>query len=1382
MIARQAATLFLSIVLFWPAAVQAQQDRISFRHLTIADGLSQNAVRSIVQDHRGFIWFGTKDGLNRYDGYTFAVFRHDPFDSTSVSDSEITALLEDSRGRLWVGTQGGGLNRFDRDRETFRRYPDGPSDPITSIEEDLEGNIWIGTSGAGLYRLPRQESERTRDRFHRFTRVPDDPRSLSHDHVYDVLVDRGGTVWVGTEAGLNRFDRSARGSGFVRYEANPVSPLGLIDSRISALYEDSEGRLWIGSVPGLSVFDSGRQRITHHYHRYRTYRYGWGEAIALLEDRAGRIWMSTHSELMRFDPRTKAFTYFRHDPLDPEGINSNVPTALLQDRSGVLWIGTNGYGVNLHDPKANRFHTFRRPEDRPSRQAGFSVYTLFEDHAGNIWVDAGLLYRWDRKTGAFTSFETTSSRPDDFGNTGVWSIVEDPPGFLWAGTYEGLYRYEVATGRYRQYKQRPGDPGGLPGQVVFDVIKDRDGSIWVVTENHLSELVDPEVGRFKSYRYNERPTSGQWTFPSTYQDADGAFWLGSNQGLVRFDPVTETFRHFRNDPRNPAILSHNAVRSLLPDPREPQKYLWIGTAGGGLNRFDFESETFAHFTEKDGLPNNVVYGVLADGGGVLWMSTNKGLSRFDPRTGQFRNYDMNDGLQSNEFNSGAYFKNPRGELFFGGIYGFNYFHPEDIQDNRYAPPIVITGFKRANRYETVRDSAAVLRKAISESDSLRLSYRDDVITFEFAALDYSAPAKNRYAYRLVGFNEEWVESGSVRSATYTNLPPGSYTFQVKGSNNDGIWNEAGASLAIFIAPPWWRTWWAYALYAALVLTAIYGLRRYEMGRLLLKNRLAMRQLETEQLRELDRAKSRFFANVSHEFRTPLTLTLGPLDDLRAGLHGELPQPMAEQVELAHRNAARVLGLINQILEVARLEAGRTPLRARRLDLRTLVESAGQAFIPLAERKALTLVVETTPEPLMLYVDPEHLDKVVSNLLSNALKFTPQEGVVRVIVEADAEAARVLVRDSGPGIPAGDLVRVFERFYRGDDFSARSHPGTGIGLALAKELVELHGGTLTVESDLGVGSTFTVTLPRGRAHLAPDQLVEDEAVEAWTPRMAPLVQQTAPDNGGEPSCLAEGEIEPAEEDVTTVLIVEDNPDVRAYVKRHLAPRYRVLEAVDGEQGLEMTRGRLPDLVVSDVMMPGLDGYELCRALKEDPETDFIPVILLTARAETEDRLAGLQEHADDYLTKPFDVRELLARVENLIASRKRLRERFAGAERVVHPSAVDVEPAYERFLDQVRAAIENNLSDETFSVERLAREVAQSRGHLHRRLRSLLDESPSELIRRMRLERAAQLIEAGAGSISEIAYSVGFKSVAHFSNCFVEQFGVRPSTYRASRTR
>ena len=1375
-----------AFVLLWLTSATAlpAQERVTFRHLTIADGLSQNAVSAIVQDRRGFMWFGTKDGLNRYDGYQFVVFRHDPFDSTSISDSEITALFEDRRGVLWVGTRGGGVNRFDRARERFERIATGPRRNISAIVEDSSGAIWVASSGEGLFRLTISGHDGT-VAADRFVHSAADPSSISDDRVGALLIDRRGVLWVGTDRGLDRREPGAatdRRVVFTHLTEQSRAPLALIDSSVTALHEDARGRLWIGSIPGLSVLDSARTRIDHHYHRYRTYRYGWGEAVSLVGDRSGQIWLSTRSELMRLDPSTGAFTYFRTDPRNPEGINSDLPTSVYRDRSDVIWIGTNGFGLNIHDPKANRFATFRRPENPSSRMGGFSVYTIFEDRSGTLWIDGGLLYQWNRKTGAFRSFETRSDRPADFGNTGVWAIVEDPIGFLWAGTYQGLYHYEIATGRYRHYRHDPADSGGLPEELVYDVFRDREGAIWAVTENFLVRLADVERGRFDRWPLKERRTSGQWVFPSTIQDSAGALWLGSDQGLARFDPKSGTFRRYRHDPRDPTSLSHDAIRAILPDPREPDRYLWVGTAGGGLNRLDNESGTFAHFTERDGLPNNVVYAILTDTSGRLWMSTNRGLSRFDPVRRRFRNYDAGDGLQSDEFNSGAAFRSPRGELFFGGIYGFNYFRPEEVRNNPHVPEVVITGFRRGNRYETVRDTGSILRATISETDTLRLSYRDAVLTFEFAALEYSAPAKNRYAYRMVGFNDEWFESGSVRAATYTNLPPGHYTFQVRASNNDGVWNEQGKSLAVIILPPWWRTWWAYALYAALALAALYGARRYEMNRLRLEQRLEIERLEAEQLRELDRARSRLFANVSHEFRTPLTLTMGPLDDLRAGLHGPLSPAVAEQVDLARRNAWRVLGLINEILELARAESGLLTLELKRLEFAQFVTSIAQTFRPLADRKAITFDVHTPAEPVMVYGDPDLLDRAVSNLLSNAFKFTPDGGAVRVAVTADDTSARLTVRDSGPGIPAADLPLIFDRFHRAS--TAATQPGTGIGLALAKELIVLHGGSITVESDEGFGSLFTVTLRRGRAHLAPEQVADDSAAFTWTPRGAAALPFLPPASSPDAPNETVDAGATRDDDVTTVLVVDDNAEVRAYVKQHLAPRYRVLEAANGQQGVEVARRLLPDLVLSDVMMPVMDGYALCRALKTDPETDFIPVILLTARAEAEDKLAGLTEQADDYLTKPFDVRELLARIANIVAMRRRLRERFASASvtapLTIHASPVDVEPADRKFLDQVRASIEAHLADDSFTVERLATDVAQSRGNLHRRLRDLVGESPSDLIRRVRLERAAQLLESNAGSVAEVAYAVGFKSVAHFSNAFNEMHGVRPSVWRASR--
>jgi signal transduction histidine kinase/ligand-binding sensor domain-containing protein/DNA-binding response OmpR family regulator len=1349
----------------------------TFRHLTIADGLSQNSVSSILQDTRGFMWFGTKDGLNRYDGYTFLVFRHDPLDPGSISDSDITVLFEDRAGRLWVGTRTGGVNSYDRGRERFRRHGGGFGAAVSAIVEDAAGDLWVGTDGAGLLRLHGgNQPDRADGRWERFTHDPDDAASLGDDRVNAVLVDRRATLWVGTRGGLDR--RDAGGRGFTRYTSEAGSPAQLIDRAIFALLEDDEGRIWMGSTPGISVLDSDRTTIRHHYNRYRTYRYGWGEAIDILRDRTGGFWISTHSELMRFDPRTGTFQYLRPDPLNFTGINSTLPTALYQDRSEVIWVGTNGHGINIHDPRGERFRTFRRPATRPYRQSGFSVYMLFEDSGGDVWIDAGVLYRWNRSTGDFVSFETTSDRPDDFGNTRVFSLLEHPRGFLWAASERGLYHHEISTGRSRHYRHDPGDVSGLPETETKRVFRDREGTLWVLTANYLAKMVDPARGRFVSYRYSERLVTGAWIFPSLVQTGDGHLWFGSLQGLVRFDPRTERFRHYRNDPADPTSLGHNSVQGLLRDPRQPDRVLWVGTGGGGLNRLDIDAGTFSRYTTAQGLPNNVVYGVLPDDAGNLWLSTNRGLARFDPGTGKVRSFDAAAALQSNEFNSGAAFRSGSGELFFGGVYGFSHFRPEDVADNPYAPEVVITGMRRLNRREVVGDSGTVLERSIVETTSLRIPARDNILIFEYAALDYSAPTENRYAYRMLGFNDTWVEAGHRRTATFTNLPPGSYTFQVRGSNNDGLWNEAGTSLNLRILPPWWRTVWAYGFYLLLLGGLMLGVRRYEINRIHLRQRAEQEAAHAERFRELDRARSRFFANVSHEFRTPLTLTLGPLDDLQAGFHGPLAPAMLGQVELARRNAGRVLELIDQLLEVARLEVGSTPLRARRVELGTFVSRLGEAFGPLAQRQSIELVLELPEERVAVWADPAHLERILANLLSNALKFTQGGGTVRVSLRAEPPVARISVRDDGPGIASADLPHIFDRFYRGSESAARHQPGTGIGLALAWELVALHGGTLEVESEEGSGSTFTATLLLGRDHLAAEQVVDDAPLEDWTPRL-PLpsmpVEELPVDEA------ADSSPERIPEDVTTVLVVEDNAELRAFIRMHLKGRFRVVEAADGVQGLELARRLLPDLVLSDVMMPGLDGYALCRALRADPETDFIPVILLTARAATQDRLTGLREAADAYLTKPFEVEELTTQIDNLIALRRRLRERFAGKVVRARPATIEAASPDAKFLDQVRGAIDVHMANEDFSVEELARLMAHSRGHLHRRLKEITDESPSDMLRRMRLERAAQLLEAGAGSVSEIAYGVGFKSVAHFSNRFQDHFGVRPSGYRLQKT-
>ncbi|MCZ6778903.1 MAG: response regulator, partial [Acidobacteria bacterium] len=894
---------------------------------------------------------------------------------------------------------------------------------------------------------------------------------------------------------------------------------------------------------------------------------------------------------------------------------------------------------------------------------------------------------------------------------------------------------------------------------------------------------------------------------SIYEDRQGTLWIGTEGGLNRFDRETEQFTHFLPDTTHTRF--NNRVVAIHED---RSGRLWLGTYMG-LVLFDRDTETFTYFNEQDGLADNFVNGILEDDAGNLWLSTNSGrLSRFIPATRTFRNFDGQDGLVNNFFYPGSHQRSRRGELIFGSPAGLVIFHPDSIQASTYVPPVALTSFEVFGR-------RVKLDQALPYTQEIELFPDQNTFSFEFTALDFSAPDRNLYAYKLEGFDADWMENGTRRRASYTNVPPGTYTFRVKGSSSDHVWNEEGVSVRLVITPPFWRTGWFYALVVIFGLSLIgvvgYGVRvrrlkarEQELSRMVEERTQALvaekkkteeqaekLQEQADRLLELDRIKSRFFANISHEFRTPLTLLLGPLQD---ALDGEREMDaLRRHLPTMHRNARRLLRLINQLLDLSKLEAGSMTLRARRANLIPLLRATAEAFTSMARRKHITLQVQTSQEEIVLYYEQDKLEKVFYNLLSNAFKYTPEGGTVSVSVEeGEGEASgfvEIVVRDTGRGIPAEDLPYIFDRFttvnlrfHQVDASSTREHEGTGIGLALTKELVALHGGTIRVESEWGRGTAIFIRLPRGRAHLHDDDIV-DEDVGDEMQALAGLetfdleaslraVDEVLAFEGGLHERAGDGQpAGPLPEDAPTILIVEDNADVRGYLMSHLEGDYHVVEAADGVEGLDQAQAIKPDLVIVDVMMPRMDGYALCRALKADEKISHIPVVLLTARADEESKVMGLETGADDYLYKPFNAAELLARVENLIEIRRQLRERFSETI-VVQPGDIEITSAEADFLKQVQGIVEAHLADRQFSVEWLASEVALSRRQLDRRLRSLTRLSASGFIRKMRLERAAQLLVQQAGKVSEVAYAVGFQDVAHFSKLFRQTFGVPPSEY------
>lgn len=1339
----------------------------AFRHLTIDDGLSQNAVYSILKDSQGFMWFGTKDGLNRYDGRKFVIYQHDPFDSTTISDAYVTKLLEDSRGDIWTGSLSGDINVFHRETEIFCKIPmeneEGKKETtneITDIVEEPDGAIWVATKGDGLFKILLDDDNGCNYNYRRFLHDPADDRSLNSNRVGNLFFDEDQTFWIGTEEGLNQFDESSE--SFIRtlFETkHPEAPAGSGKYKVTAMHVSRAGDFWIGVQSGLVKFDRYSDNYEFYPNLYEVLEYGWGSINRIVEDQTGLLWLGTAAGLMQFDPSTKRYTYYKHDPLNPQSLSHNLISSLLIDDTNILWAGTSGLGINILDFKANRFPTLIRTPDSSSRITGFSIRSILEDNAGDVWISADVLYHWNRETGELKSFETSSDLIDNFGNTDAYSMIQAADGMLWFASPQGLFRHNPVTNQTRLYKHSPGNETGLKYQEVNAVFEDRDGSIWIATHNYFSRMINEQAGTFQHYRYQPSDHSIGLARPVIFQDVDGIFWLGTADGLIRFDSGSKTFNTFRNNPDQPKSLSNNHIKSILEDPDQPERYLWIGTSGG-LNKFDYRAKTFEHFTEADGLPNEVVYGILPDNDNNLWLSTNKGLSRFNPQTETFRNFDVQDGLQSNEFNTGAYFRSKTGELFFGGIQGLNYFYPDVIKDNPHRPPVVLTSLKIGDEMINFKSHPDLLEASVSESDKLTLSYRDDVITFGFAALDYSAPEKNEYAYKLDGFNNDWISSGNLASATYTNLPHGEYTFRVKGSNNDGVWNEDGLALAVIVTSPWWQTWWAYGIYGILMLSLLYGARRYELNRFSLKNQLEIERIQTDTLRNLDHLKSHFFANISHEFRTPLTLIIGQIETL---LGTEVGRKEKRKLESVNRNAERLLELINQLLDLSKLEAGKMQLDAVPLNIVSFLKNLLYSFESLAESKNISLNFSSVQADIKISFDADKLEKVFFNLLSNAFKFTDSGGRIDLTIDLKhARFVEIVLRDSGIGISEDRLIHIFDRFYQVDTSNTRKYEGTGIGLSLAYELVKLHNGTIEVESKVDAGTAFIIQLP------FEDDLVPAQSDVMISKRTSPEISSSKLEIPDFDALLSEHE--------EMILIVEDNADVRSFIREQLEADYKILEAANGQEGIAISRRTIPDLIITDLMMPELDGYQFSEKIRSDVKTSHIPIIMLTAKAGLDPKIEGLEIGIDAYLTKPFHVKELQTRVKALIDQRKNLKEQFSHAT-YFKPSTVTKSSVDQTFLKKAIEIIETHICDDDFRVEHFAESLNMSTSQLNRKLNALIDQPAGTFIRSIRLQRSAELLNQTDKTIAEICYEVGFNDQAYFSRAFKKQYGKSPSAFR-----
>ena len=1261
-IARVFLLLFLLTPSFAPVSTYAQgggggllpeapgQD-LEFEHITVEQGLSEGTITRILQDSRGFMWFCTADGLNRYDGYTFTVYRHNPDDPYSLSSSDLNVIYEDTTGALWIGTNASGLERFDRATEQFTHYAPSPDDPksligniVWAIYQDRSGVLWVGTN-EGLNKLDQETGQ-----FTRYTHVPNVPSSLSGSDVRAIYEDSAGVFWVGTYSGLDQFDR-ATGQVTARYRRDPADSHSLSSNFVEQIYEDAKGNLWVGTRRGLNQLD----RATGQFKQYLNtptdpHSLSHNSIRAIFEDSKGVLWVGTDDGLNMLDRDTEQFTRYYQDPADPQSLSSRLIQSIAEDRTGAIWIGTFGNGVNRLDRTAKRFALYTSDPNNPQGLSSNNVTSVYRDREGNLWIgtNGGGLDRIDSKSGRVTHYRNDPNDPQSLGSNVVTSIVQDQAGALWVAAFHGgLNRLDPATGKLTRYRNDPNDPASLADDDVWTVWVDRAGTLWIGTSKGLNRF-DPTTNTFVRYQYgpkNPYSLSGD-DVRAIFEDSAGSLWIGTmTGGLNQMDRTTDIFTRFQYNPNAPRGLSSNQVNTLYQD---STGNLWIGTSAG-LDRLDAASGTFVHYRRKDGLPDDNIQGILEDDQGNLWLSTNGGLAKFNLQTETFKNYDVRDGLQGAQFNLQSAFKSASGEMFFGGPNGLNAFFPDQLADNPYIPNVVLTGFQLFDRPVPVGAKGSPLQKHINEADQIILPHDQSTISIGFAALNYRSPDKNQYAYKLEGFDRDWNYVDSTRRlATYTNLPPGDYVFRVRASNNDGIWNNEGKAIPITITPPFWQTGWAYGLYAllgiGLVTGIVYVRTRAQARELAQKEReLARERRVTERLQRLDQLKDEFLANTSHELRTPLHGIIGLAESLIDGVAGDLPEQARFNLSMVVSGGKRLANLVNDVLDFSKLKHGEMALKLQPVDVKAVADVVLAMSQPLLGSKPMRLVNAVPTDLPLASADENRVHQILNNLVGNAIKFTERGTVTVSATVADGSNGdegflSIAVTDTGIGIPADELDRIFESFEQAGEPTAPEYGGTGLGLPITRQLVELHGGQIWVVSTEGQGSTFTFTLPISRG--------DESVVLPEVPSPFAVGTEVEPEDTA--AVTPEPTIFPPQEG-PHILVVDDEPINLQVLGNYLSLRnYRVTPCMSGSEALAAVEREKPDLVLLDVMMPRMSGYEVSRKLRETYSLSELPILMLTVKGQTEDLVAGFEAGANDYLTKPFGKEELLVRVDALLA--------------------------------------------------------------------------------------------------------------------------------------
>lgn len=1322
----------LSLVVRLPAKAEQQ---FYFKHLTIEQGLPQNTVFCIMQDVQGFMWFGTKDGLCRYDGNRCKVFRKEPSKKHSLGNNFVRSLYQDSRETIWVGTDRG-VYLYDPQKESFTRFDQQTGDglsivnEVNDIRQDKEGNIWFAVDWQGIFMYDTKAGQLS---FFELSTVV---------NAWSIHVDDGGNVWIGThEGGIKRFDK----------ERNRLETIDLNNGKeihtdnIYKIAGSNFNKLLVGTANnGVKKFDPLKNRITDLIP-------GRDSEISVVRSILHRtedeIWLGGETGLYLYDQRKETLTHLKHDSYDKYSLSDNSIYAMYKDREGGIWIGTYFGGVNYLAPEFVSFEKYY-PTQSGTKLQGERIREMAEDKYRNIWIgteDNGLsIYNTYTKT-----FDNVplGGRGNDIRYSNVHGLMIDRDK-AWVGVLgHGIDVVDIDTRKVVRRYEKGDQDNTLCNNSVFSLYKDNSDVVWVGTLYGLCTY-NQERDDFTKIDY-----LGDAFISNIIQTNDGNVWFATmGKGLYRYSPMSRQWRRYEKNGDRADALPHNKIITLFKDSRGR---LWIGTEGGGAAIYDAASDSFATYTTENGLPNNVVYKIVEDDGGNFWITTNNGLTRISADRQETTSYTQEDGLLSNQFNYNSGLKASDGKIYLGSPNGLIAFRPGSLNKNQYVPPVYISGFALSDRYIDPQSNPAIVDRTVNCGGEVNLTHKQSTFHIDFAALSYVAPTNNKYQYMLKGYDHEWNESSNNRRAYYSNVKPGRYLFLVKGSNNDDVWNKEGAALRIDIHPPFYLTTVAKLLYGLTIGVLIYIAVLWYKTRNRRKIRQKLELFDNNKTKELYKSKIAFFTNIAHEIRTPLSLIKAPMEYL---MHNDLSEDeKRDNLKVIDNNTNRLLDLVNQLLDFRKTETEDFQLYMVKTDVVQLTKNIFERFVPTAKRKNISFTLTPMQESIFADIDMEGYRKIISNMLSNAIKYA--DSSISMVIEERPNAGYFEVRVSNDGyiIPKEYSEKIFEPLYQMDYGDPEViQKGTGLGLPLSRSLATLHNGSLFLDCSDSAINVFVLNIPTQNSK-------------------AIRFDDTLPPAAHEHNDIPEEEPLQSDDGKKSILIVEDNKEMQRFLYKIFRKEYNVVVANNGKEALDKLGANNVDLIISDIMMPVMDGLELLRKVKSLLNYSHIPLIMLTAKTGVTSNIEGLEAGADAYIEKPFSTSMLKAQVENLFENRRKMQVAFTNFP-LSGTASIASSQADERFLDEVTKVVYEHMTDEEFNVDALAEKLNMSRSSLHRKIKNISELTPNDFILLVRLKKAAELLKAGEYRINEIGYVVGFSSSSYFSKSFKKHFGLSPSEF------